>query len=197
MIIITPFIAPLAARIGPRKAVGLGFLLAAAGFVALTFVKASWAYAAFVVPLVATAVGLGIANGPASSASTSSVSEEQVGAASGISNMARYVGAPVAVAAAAMIDNTVLNDHLSHGASRSDALASGLAAASLMMAIWCAAGIGLIVLMARGARGRPSTVERAAAAASAHTIPTRPCGCGADRDAVAVAVAGYAFRGSS
>ncbi len=175
MIVITPFITPLAARIGAARAVGLGFVLAAAGFVALTFVKASWAYSAFVLPLIATAVGLGIANGPASSASTASVPDDQVGSASGISNMARYVGASVAVAAAAMIDNAVLNNHLDEGAKRADALAAGLAAASLMMAIWAAAGIGLVVLMGRFRTGRPSGVERAAAAAAtAHTIPTRP-----------------------
>lgn len=41
MIVITPFVTPLAAKIGGARAVGLGFVLAAAGFVALTFVKAS------------------------------------------------------------------------------------------------------------------------------------------------------------
>ena len=43
-------------------------------------------------PLIATAVGLGPANGPASSASTASVSPDEVGQASGISNIARYIG---------------------------------------------------------------------------------------------------------
>ena len=101
--------------------------------------------------------------------------DDQVGAASGISNMARYIGAAVAVAAAAMIDNAVLNNHLDNGAARADALAAGLAAASLMMAIWTAAGVGLIALMKRHHASRPSTVERAAAAAATtHTIPTRP-----------------------
>ena len=175
MIIITPFITPLASKIGAGKAVALGFALATAGFIALAFVKQSWAYAAFVVPLAATAVGLGIANGPASSASTASVPDDQVGAASGISNMARYIGAAVAVAAAATIDNAVLDNHLDQGATRANALAAGLAAASVMMAIWTAAGVGLIALMGRYRAGRTSTVERAAAAAATtHTIPTRP-----------------------
>ncbi|HEX4671232.1 MAG TPA: MFS transporter [Solirubrobacteraceae bacterium] len=175
MIIVTPFITPLASKIGAGKAVALGFALATVGFVALAFVKQSWAYAAFVLPLVATAVGLGIANGPASSASTASVPDDQVGAASGISNMARYIGAAVAVAAAAMVDNAVLNNHLDQGAPRANALASGLAAASLMMAIWTAAGVGLLALMRRYRARRPSTVDRAAAAAATtHTIPTRP-----------------------
>src|SRR3954453_7829847 len=141
MIAVTPLIAPLAAKVGAGRAIALGFLLAAAGFGALAFVEASWAYAAFVVPLVVLAVGLGIANGPASSGSTSSVAPEQVGQASGISNMARYIGGSVAVAAAAMVSNAVTVNHKAAGDSAGDALASGLGAASLMMAIWCAMGI--------------------------------------------------------
>ncbi len=70
MVAVTPLIAPLAVRIGGGKAVALGFALAAVGFAALAFVEASWTYAAFVLPMVALAVGLGIANGPASSGST-------------------------------------------------------------------------------------------------------------------------------
>ncbi|MCW2789389.1 MAG: transporter, partial [Aeromicrobium sp.] len=54
-------------------------------------------------PLVAIAVGMGMSNGPASSAATASVPERQVGGASGVSNMARYVGAAVATALAATI----------------------------------------------------------------------------------------------
>ena len=173
MIIITPFITPLASKIGAGKAVALGFALATAGFVALAFVKQSWAYAAFVLPLVATAVGLGIANGPASSASTASVPDDQVGAASGISNMARYIGAAVAVAAARDDRQRRPQQPPRPRRPARDALASGLAAASLMMAIWTAAGVGLIALMRRHRASRPSTVERAAAAAATTTRSRR------------------------
>src|SRR3954462_5448030 len=129
MIAITPLIAPLAHKFGGGRAVALGFLLAAAGFGALAFVEASWSYAAFVAPLIALAVGLGIANGPASSGSTAAVSADQVGQASGIWNRARYIGGSVAVAAVAMIFNSVINSHQQAGESDSDALAAGLAAA--------------------------------------------------------------------
>ena len=143
-------------------------------FAALAFVESSWTYGAFVLPMVALAVGLGVANGPASAGSTASVSADQVGSASGISNMARYVGAAVAVAAIAMIDNAVANNHREAGESAADALAAGLAAASLTMAIWSALGVALIALMARHKhREEVRPVDRAAAAASSlHTIPT-------------------------
>jgi EmrB/QacA subfamily drug resistance transporter len=175
MIAVTPLITPLAVRIGARAAVALGFGLATAGFAALAFVHASWMYVAFVLPLVALAIGLGIANGPASSASTASVSQAEVGQASGISNMARYIGASVAVAAVAMVDNAVANSHRQAGASQSEALAAGLSRASLLMAIWTAAGIALIALLGRHRAARPRAIDRAAAAAAtSHTIPTQP-----------------------
>src|SRR3954462_5167516 len=132
MIMITPFITPLASRIGGGRAIAFGFALATVGFGALAFVEASWTYAAFVLPLIGLAVGLGIANGPASSGSTASVSADQVGQASGISNMARYVGASVAVAAVAMVDNAVANNHKAAGESTAASLAAGLAGASLL-----------------------------------------------------------------
>ena len=173
LVAVTPLIAPLAARIGAGRAVGLGFALAAVGFAVLAFVEASWSYGVFVLPLVALAVGLGLANGPASSASTASVSPDEVGAASGISNMSRYVGAAVAVAAVAMLSNAVTASHLEDGEAAADALAAGLASANVLMAICSALGVLLIVLMARYRLKQPRGVDlAAAAAATAHTIPT-------------------------
>jgi EmrB/QacA subfamily drug resistance transporter len=175
MIVITPFITPLAGKIGGARAVALGFLLATAGFAVLAFVEASWEYLAFIGPLIVLSVGLGLANGPASSGSTAAVKPEQVGSASGISNMARYVGGAVAVAAIAMINNSVANSHSEAGESAGQALAAGLGASALAMAIWSALGILLIGLMRRQQIRRARAVDRAAAAASPfHTIPTDP-----------------------
>src|SRR3954454_4301119 len=172
MIAITPFITPLAQKIGSRRAVGLGFLLGAIGFVALAFVQSSWEYGAFVLPLIAIGVGLGLSNGPASSASTSAVSADQVGAASGISNMARYIGGSLAVAAVSAIYESAISNHSDAGASPADALAAGLSRVSLFLAIVLACGIALAVLMRRHRMAGTSGVSRAAAAAAAaHTIP--------------------------
>ena len=175
MIAITPLITPLAGRIGGGAAVALGFGLAAAGFAVLAFVESSWTYAAFVGPLIALAVGLGVANGPASSGSTAAVSADEVGQASGISNMARYIGAAVAVAIVAAIFNSVTNDHTEAGEPAGEALAAGLGAASLTMAVWAAAGVALVRLLAGRRLLRVRAIDRAAAAASTtHTIPVAP-----------------------
>jgi EmrB/QacA subfamily drug resistance transporter len=175
MIAVTPLITPLAVKIGASSAVALGFGLAAVAFAVLGFVSASWTYAAFVAPLIAIAVGLGFANGPASSASTASVTPEEVGQASGISNMARYIGGALAVAAVATVSTTVTDSHLNAGDSAADALAAGLSRSALLLAIMSAAGVALALLVARHRPARPRAVDRAAAAAvTVHTIPTEP-----------------------
>ncbi len=175
MIIVTPFITPIAVKIGSRQAVGLGFGLAAIGFAWLALVDKDWQYAAFVLPLIGIAVGLGISNGPASSASTSAVPENQVGQASGISNMARYVGGSLFVAAAATVSTTAIDNKTATGASPADALAAGLSRSSLLMALICAAGVAFAFLMGRHRGEKPTAVSRVAAAAvTTHTIPTHP-----------------------
>ena len=176
MIAITP--ADHAARGQDRRRAGGGARLRArapSASRALAFVEASWTYAAFVVPLVVLAVGLGMANGPASAGSTAAVSADEVGAASGISNMARYVGAAVAVAAVAMVNNAVTNDHREAGESAAAALAAGLSRGGALDG-------DLVRRRHRAHRAHGAStpaptraIDRAAAAAaSVHTIPTEP-----------------------
>jgi EmrB/QacA subfamily drug resistance transporter len=170
---ITPLITPLAVRIGTARAIALGFAVSAVAFAVLALVHASWNYAAFVVPLIAIAAGLGLANGPASSASTAAVSTDQVGQASGISNMARYVGGAVAVAAVAAVYSVVTSNHRAAGASAADALATGMSRSALLLAIMSAAGVLLAVVLRRHRVAKMRAVDRAAVAAAAvHTIPT-------------------------
>ena len=68
--VVAPLVPRLAAKFGGRQTIGVGFALTTGGFVILGLVDASWQYAAFLLPLVAIAVGMGLSNGPASSAAT-------------------------------------------------------------------------------------------------------------------------------
>jgi MFS family permease len=170
LVAITPAIPRLAVRLGTRQTISLGFLLSTVGFLALAFVQESWTYAVFVVPLVVFAVGMGLSNGPASSASTACVSAEEVGAASGISNMARYVGAAVWTAAVSSIYAGVATHRLDNGVATSDALASGLGWSFLFLGITSAGGI-VLGMIVRHRQARAGLIDSAAAAAAhAHTI---------------------------
>lgn len=178
LVVIAPFVPRLASRLGARQVIGVGFVLMTAGFVAVGFTQSSWAYATFLLPILAIAVGMGMTNGPASSAATSCVPQEQVGSASGVSNMARYVGAAVATALVASIYSSVQAGRLDDGEGASDALAAGIAAASWAMAVVSVLGILLAVVAIRRHRTAAGTVHDAAASAAAavHTIPTTASG---------------------
>ena len=173
LVVVAPLVPRLAAKIGGRQTIGLGFALTTAGFVIVAFVNASWAYPLFLTPLIAIAVGMGLSNGPASSAATAAVPENQVGGASGISNMARYVGAAVATALAATIYGNVIGARSAAGESTGDALASGLSAAAWAMAIFSFLGVLMAFVIARH-REPKGTLNDAAAAAAAtsFTLPT-------------------------
>jgi EmrB/QacA subfamily drug resistance transporter len=173
LVAVAPLVPRFAAKLGGREVIALGFLITAAGFAVVGLVQASWRYGAFVLPLVAIAVGMGMSNGPSSSASTACVPANQVGSASGISNMARYVGAAVATALAASIYGAVIADRTAEGKPAGDALASGLGAASWVMALISFAGVLMAVLMGRHrTAGGTVTDSAAAAAAHTHTLPT-------------------------
>jgi hypothetical protein len=141
------------------------------GFAVLAFVQDSWKYSAFVLPLIALAAGMSLQNGPSSSISTASVEPKDVGAASGISNMARYVGAAVMTAIVASIYATVSANRTGAGEPLEVALAAAVSRTAIAMGIWCALGIGLALLAGRHRPGRPGRMEYAAAAAStSHTL---------------------------
>jgi len=173
LVVVAPMVPRLASRFGGRQVVGAGFLITAIGFGWIGLTDSSWRYLAFLVPLVLVAAGMGLSNGPSSAASTSCVPPEQVGSASGVSNMARYVGAAVATALAASIYGGVIADQQASGASTADSLAAGLSAAAWAMGIISLAGVAMAVLMRRHPQAK-GTLQDAAAAASAHThtLPT-------------------------
>lgn len=164
LVVTAPLVVGLAHKFGVRAVVGAGFALSTAGFFALCFVGGSWTYLAFVLPMVLVAVGLGLSNGPCSSVATSAVPADEVGAASGVSNMARYVGAAVLVAVAAAL-------YGSAGTADADALADGFSRASLSLTLVSAVGVVIALLAARHRMHRPRAVDYAAAAATTtHTV---------------------------
>ncbi|KQW52544.1 MFS transporter [Nocardioides sp. Root1257] len=173
LVVSAPLVPRLAARIGGRQVVGIGFLATAVGFAWIGFADASWQYGAFFLPLVAAAVGMGLSNGPSSAAATAAVPANQVGEASGVSNMARYVGAAVATALAATLYSSVTADRIADGEARDVALAAGLTTTAWVMAAISLAGVAMAVVMGRHRQARGTLADAAAAAASsAHTLPT-------------------------
>jgi EmrB/QacA subfamily drug resistance transporter len=149
LVVSAPFVPKWATKFGTRNVVAVGFAITAGGFLALMAVKSTWEYAVFVVPFLAAAVGMSMSNGPCSSVSTSSVPPEQIGAASGISNMARYVGAAVFTAVASAVYGSVTANGIADGKTPGDALADGFSRVALVMAVISALGIPLAMTAGR------------------------------------------------
>ncbi len=171
VIVLAPAVTPLAHRFGVRPVVLGGFAALTAGFFFLVAVTPSWGYGAFLVPLLCIAAGLSLVNGPATSIATSCVTPQQVGQASGISNMARYVGGAVMTAVAAGIYSNGIATGEAEGASHADSLAAGFSQACIALAIFSASSIVFAVFGARRPHS-PHAIDYAAAAAStSHTLP--------------------------
>lgn len=173
MIALTPAVPKLATRYGTRSVIGVGFIAMTIGFGLLVFVGSDWGYLMFVLPVVLAAIGMCLSNNPCSSVATSSVDETQVGAASGISNMARYVGAAVMTAIVAALYSVVSANQAADGAGAADALASGFRSAAIALTVVSASGIALVYLVGqhRPADAGTGVDVAIAAAAPSHTIP--------------------------
>lgn len=170
MILFATLTAKLASRFGARPIVMLGFLLMTVSFIGFAFVEPGWGYAMFVLPLIGVALGMGFVNSPSSSVSTSCVSPDQVGSASGISNMARYVGAAVVTAAVAAVYSGTIANKAADGASQ--ALASALSYSSILVAAICALTILAAAVIKRRREGDDANEIGRSAAAHSHTLPT-------------------------
>ncbi len=171
LILVTPFVTRLAVRIGSRPTIAVGFAITTIGFAAIIFITDDWKYGTFVLPLIAIAIGMGLSNNTASSAATASVDAAQVGEASGISNMARYVGAALLTAAVATIYGGAADDAGS-GADRAQGIVDGVAGSALLMTVISGLGIGVALLYGRHRPAQPRLVDQTtAAAAVVHTIP--------------------------
>ena len=92
--------ARLVARIGPRRQLVTGLLLAAAGLAWMSTVAAHAGYFAHVFgPVVLVGVGLGLSFVPMTMAATTGVPPHEAGLASGLINTSRQVGGAVGLAA--------------------------------------------------------------------------------------------------
>ena len=169
MVAFTPVVPKLATKYGTNAVVGIGFITMTVGFGLLIFTSSSWGYLLFLGPIVLAAVGLCFSNNPCSALATGAVDQAQVGAASGVSNMARYVGPAVMTAIVAALYTEIPARQMADGASTTDALVSGFRGAAVALTIVSACGIVLIYL-ARGYRPEPPTGVDVAIAAAAPTL---------------------------
>ncbi|MGW4242273.1 DHA2 family efflux MFS transporter permease subunit [Nocardia sp. NPDC004722] len=157
-------IAPLAgssmARVGERRLVVSGLLLAAVGFGWIALAAGTGAgYPALVVPMLLAGVGISAAMPAVQNAAISSVEPEAIGTASGIYNAARQFGGSLGIA----VTSAVFTATGGYGSTL--AVQHGFRAAILASA--ASAGLGALVGLGVTVRQRSSAIPAAEPVAAA------------------------------
>jgi EmrB/QacA subfamily drug resistance transporter len=162
--VVAPIAGGLVNRLGERKLIVVGLLLQAIGMAWVGLIAApDLAYAKLVVPLILAGAGVTMAMPPAQSAVLGSVAGTEIGKASGIFNMARFLGGAFGIAILAAVFAGTGSLVSTEAFSAGFAAAIGVSAAlSLVAAI-----VGLR-LPAR----REATVVEATTKAGAEAAPT-------------------------
>jgi EmrB/QacA subfamily drug resistance transporter len=145
--------ARLVARIGPRRQLVIGLLLAAVGLAWMSSVAAHAGYFAHVFgPVLLVGVGLGLSFVPMTMAATTGVPTHEAGLASGLVNTSRQVGGAVGLAVMATVASSAARGHVATASAKLVALTNGYDRAFAMAAAALVVGAALALLLPGMAR---------------------------------------------
>jgi EmrB/QacA subfamily drug resistance transporter len=148
--------ARLVGRIGVRRQLLIGLMIAGSGLLWMSQATAGAGYLAHVLgPLLLVGVGLGLSFVPMTMAATAGVNPHEAGLASGLLNTSRQVGGAVGLAAMATVAASATRSHAIGGVVTGSALTTGYDRAFAITAIILIAGAALALLLP--AVGRPAT----------------------------------------
>jgi MFS family permease len=168
---VAPVAGRLADRTGGRVLLAGGLLLLAAGALGVAFVPTTTATAGtFVLPLVVVGAGIGLTVAPTTTEAMRAVAPAQAGAASGVLNTARQVGAVVGTA----VTGAVLQNRLTAALHREPARAALLAASRPALAVVAAVVLLGVVLALLLPGRRPVALPAATQPAAAQPAATQP-----------------------
>jgi EmrB/QacA subfamily drug resistance transporter len=162
--------ARLVARIGARRQLVLGPLLAAAGLLWMSFLSFGDGYWAHMfVPLALFGLGIGTTFTPMTLTATAGVRPAEAGLAAGLVNTSRQVGGAVGLAVLATLAASVTRDS-AIARSAAGALTAGYDRAFLVAGLLLIAGAALAVLV----RPQAPAIPAAAPAAVPAAVPAAP-----------------------
>ncbi len=151
--------ARLVARIGPRRQLVTGLLLAAAGLAWMSTVSAHAGYFAHVFgPVLLVGVGLGLSFVPMTMAATTGVPPHEAGLASGLINTSRQVGGAVGLALMATVASSAARGHAATASATLAGLTNGYDRAFAAAAATLVVGAGLALLLPGVVRPGPLPV---------------------------------------
>jgi predicted MFS family arabinose efflux permease len=138
----------LVVRIGARRQLGMGLLVAAAGLFWLSQVSPGSGYAAYVLgPALLVGVGFGLSFVPMTMAAMADVAPHDAGLASGILNTSRQIGGAIGLAVLAALASGASRLHASGRAALDAALTTGYDRAFAVSALILMVGAALAQLL--------------------------------------------------
>ncbi len=157
--------ASIVARIGIRRTLLAGFLVAGAGLALFSRIHAGGDYASDVlVPSLLVSTGMGLCMVPLTTTAVAGVAHREAGLASGLVNVARLFGGALGLALLVAIADAHTNDLLAHGhPGIAAATADGFGRGFLGAACFALAGAVLVLPLVRGVRATKDDLTEAAA----------------------------------
>ena len=138
------------ARLGSRRTITVGMLLAATGLVCFTAVHPGASYLAVILPgSLLAATGMGLANVAATVAAVQGVPTEESGLASGLVNSSRFIGGALGLAALSTLAGTHTKDAMLTGVGHAQALTDGYGVAFRVGVVVCLVGAAAIAALLR------------------------------------------------
>ena len=138
MIIVAPSTPWLSARLGANRAVGIGMLLIATGFLLFSQVGLHTGYWLIVAALIPLTSGMAMSMSPMTAAIMSAVPQRRAGAGSAMNDATRELGAALGVAVLGSIAASQYSSHLHDALGRLPAAARSAASSSIAGALHAA-----------------------------------------------------------
>jgi EmrB/QacA subfamily drug resistance transporter len=149
-------------RLGPRRLLTIGTLMATVGFGWLTQIGSSHGYWTVVFGGgMLVSLSLGVLFTPLASAGTTGVDRREAGLASGVLNTSRQVGGSIGLAALATVATSHTNHLVHSGVQTQDALASGYGRAFAVACGLTAAGFLISLFVPSAARATTPAADAA------------------------------------
>jgi EmrB/QacA subfamily drug resistance transporter len=159
--------ARLVARVGARRQLLLGPVLAASGLLWMSFLSYGDGYWVHIfIPLALFGLGIGTTFTPMTLTATAGVPPAEAGLASGLVNTSRQVGGAVGLAVLATLAASVTRDH-SVARSAADALTAGYDRAFLVAGLLLIASAALALLIRPQAQASEAAAETSASTSDA------------------------------
>ncbi len=161
----------LVARIGPRRQLVLGPVLAAGALAWLSALAPGMGYWGHVfAPLVLAGAGFGLSFVPMTMAATAGMPPQQAGLAAGLINTTRQVGGALGLAVMSTLAAGVADSHLGHAVRAASALTDGYDRAFLVSAIVLAAGAAAALFLPKAARAVPGPTPQSGRTATVAVV---------------------------